>query len=217
MDISISEQNMDESQDAVADTAADTEEHQHASKKARLSSEAAENMECNSLDQANGNNSVAIKQQDIINPSDGSGVNDSATNATISPELFEKLRKANVSFEQQLKQMSSRMNALIAQSTEKTFDIERLKHQNQKLVNENDDLKKRLDEKIAQINQMEAQQQQQQQKQLQLQPQVDRIAVLEMAKKVKICSTCNAERPMDWLYFCDISCQKRFFVSWVID
>lgn len=169
----------------------------HPSKKARLSI-AADHMD---LDQTNGNST-----EDNQNFNDAMDLDETIANANvangISPELFEQLRKANLYFEQKLNEMTAELN-------DKAFDNERLKHQNQLLVDENEDLKQRLNEKIQHINNIEAQQQRQQQQQQQ-QPNIDRKAMIEFAKKTKICMACNTERPLDMLHFCGVGCQKVY-------
>lgn len=153
------------------------------SKKARLST-APDDAECIPMDQTNDDG------QSVGNPLEAAatGMNESAT---ISLELFEQLRKANVCFEQQL--------------NEKAFAVERLKHEKQALVDENEHLKKCLEEKTNQINKAEAAQQKTSQ-------QIDRAALIELVKTTKICVGCNRERPADTLHFCDIGCQKLYLL-----
>lgn len=186
MDSSVNSQNAVESESHSPDPV-DTEEQP--AKKPRLST-AAENNHCIPMNLTNDNN-----DQNMVNKSEATAVG-ANENASISPELSEQVRNENVCLTQQLKQMSDQLN-------EKVLENERLQNENRALVDENDRLKKSLEEKITQINNAEADQQKTPQ-------QMDRTALIELAKNMKICMGCNAERPSDMLHFCDVSCQKSY-------
>lgn len=165
-------------------------EEQPAKKKARLSI-AANNGKCIPMDQATDNN---VQKMVCKLEAATAGANQGAA---ISPVLIlDQVRNENVRITQQLKQMSDQLN-------EKALENERLKLANQALTNENEQLKKTLEEKTAQINQAEAVQHKTPQK-------MDRTAFIELAKKTKICMGCNAESPSDMLHFCGIGCQKSY-------
>lgn len=167
-------------------------EPEQPAKKPRLSSTAA--AECSPMDHTNDDG------KDVDNSLEaGTTASNDDGAATISLELFEQMRNANLSFELQLKQMTKQLN-------EKACDNERLQLQNQALVNENVHLKTCLEEKTDQISKAaEAAAQQQTSPH-----QIDRIALIELAKTTKICAGCNTERPSDMLHFCDIGCQKSY-------
>lgn len=186
MDSSVNSQNAVESELHSPDPV-DIEEQP--AKKARLST-AADNNECLPMNLTNDNN-----DQNMVNKSEATivGANE---NATISSEFLEQVRNDNVCLTHQLKQMSDQLN-------EKVLENERLQNENRALVDENDRLKKSLEEKTTQINNAEANQQKTPQ-------QVDRTVLIELAKNLKICMGCNAERPLDMLHFCGVSCQKSY-------
>lgn len=187
MDLSLSENaNGSHSFDAVEIGIED----QQPSKKARLS-DAADSNEYNRF------------AQTIMVTND-----QNADTATISPVLFEQLHKANLCFEQEMKQMSEQMAKLSEKLNELTIENERLKHETQVLGSENSDLKKRLDEKVTELANVEAASQQQtEQHESQ---QVDRAAAIALAKTMKICMGCDSERPLDMLHFCGVACQKLY-------
>lgn len=148
-------------------------------KKARLSTAAANNDECIPMDQENENNEDAVQKELTAGGSN-----------EISLDQLEQVRNENVLH-------------LGNQLEQKTSEIERLKHDNQALADENKHLQQLLEEKTAKINKAEAAQHK-------TPHGIDRMALVELAKKTKICSGCNAERPSDMLHFCDVSCQKIY-------
>lgn len=165
-------------------------EEQPAKKKARLSI-AADNGKCIPMDQSTDNNvqKMVCKLE--------AATAEANQGAAISPELIlDQVRNENVRITQHLKQMSDQLN-------EKALENEQLKLANQALTDENEQLKNTLEEKTAQINQIEADQHETPQR-------MDRIALIELAKKTKICMGCNAESPLDMLHFCGVGCQKSY-------
>lgn len=140
-------------------------------KKARLSAAAANNDECIPMDQKNEHNENAVQLGTAVTGS-----------TETSPVLLEQVQAENVDLGNQLKQMSDLLN-------EKGFEVERLKHDHQALIDENNQLKRALEEAPRKI---------------------DRTALVELAKSTKICVGCNAERPSDMLHFCGVVCQKTY-------
>lgn len=154
----------------------------HPAKKARLSVAAANTDEGIPMEQKDEHDENAIQPEVAV--------------ASNSPELLEQAGNEKVQLGNQLKQ-------ILDQLKEKTLEIERLEQDNQELVDENKRLNLVLEEKTAEINKVEAAQRK-------TPPEIDRMAIVELAKKTKICVGCNAERPLDMLHFCGIDCQKIY-------
>lgn len=171
MDLSLNSQNANDESHSSDPNDVD----EQPAKKARLST-VADNDERIPIDQTNDDGQNKDKRLEA-------GTTGSNECATISMELFEQMRNAKLCCEHQIKQMTDLLDA-------KTFDIERLEHEKQALVDENDQLKKHLEEKTPH--------------------QIDRAALIELAKTTKVCVGCNTERPSDMLHFCDIGCQKSY-------
>lgn len=117
---------------------------------------------------------------EMLNRNDAVANDPYAGAATVSRQLFENVHKANLCFEQELKQ--------------KIVETERLKHQIQVLTDENGDLTKRLEETKARIANAETAAQQQTEQHAP--QQINRMAAIAFAKATKVCMACNAERPL---------------------
>lgn len=171
----------DETNDS-SNAAEDANVSQPASKKPRLS-DAAANADTNSCD-----NLADVNDQQVD---------------TVSPELYQQLRQENLSFKKQLKTMADEL-------TLKTAENNSLQNENKYLKARNDALAKIMDGNIVPNTDAEAG--------VSVKPEalenatqpIDRAAVIELAKKMKICMGCDAEQPSDMLHFCDVDCQKRY-------
>lgn len=177
MDLSINCRN---DNDSAASDALNVDEQP--AKKARFASTAAA-VKCNALDQSNGDSIVnGQNTDDFMNQTMDITIADSHDNSDITPL---SVSSDPMSDKQELDDLS--------------LKYELLKQQNQMLMNENSDLKKRLEEKSNTANGIEQQRQQ-----------IDRTEAIEWAKSVKICCGCNTERPQDQFHFCDVRCKKRY-------